>query len=82
MFPAAKIHTHPPTDPTRRAFRIGDVEHPELPFLDRNMNIVRSASSGCMVACPNSESNVLRSGTWSTIRFATKNGIPVIKVLP
>ena len=50
-----------------------------LPYLERNRGIV----DGCevLVACPEGP-EVLRSGTWSTVRYARRAGVPVVVVWP
>ena len=62
---------HPPLINSMRAHKKGHQWHPARPYLERNKNIVR----GChlLVACPKDSMNEeLRSGTWSTVRFARK----------
>ena len=59
---------HPPTNPKYRAFCIFDEIFPERPYLERNRDIVDS--SKFLLGAPYSKSSVLRSGTWSTIRYA------------
>jgi hypothetical protein len=64
---------HPPYHP----FTISDasinesdlVEAPK-PYLDRNRDIVHVST--LLIAVPESDHEVLRSGTWSTIRYARK----------
>ena len=48
--------------------------------LERNKEIVEMGD--VLLACPNSRRAVLRSGTWSTIRYAKKVGVPVLIVFP
>ena len=45
-------------------------------YLVRNMNIVNQ--SDVLIAAPKEEVEVLRSGTWSTIRKARNKGLQVI----
>jgi hypothetical protein len=77
-----RVSIHPPTDPRQRAFCEGaDRVCPEEPYLDRNHRIVRETD--VLIACPGERQEVLRgSGTWSTVRYARKQGRPVIIVLP
>jgi predicted Rossmann fold nucleotide-binding protein DprA/Smf involved in DNA uptake len=49
------------------------------PYLDRNKDIVR-VSIG-LIAAPKTNKEEQRSGTWSTVRYATKTGKPLI-ILP
>jgi hypothetical protein len=53
---------------------------PERPYLDRNKDIVRETAS--LIAAPAEPEEQLRSGTWSTVRFARKQGKPVFLILP
>jgi hypothetical protein len=64
---------HPPENPKARAFCEGDEVRSPLPYLDRNKNIVRETER--MIAAPRGPEE-LRSGTWSTVRFAKKIGRP------
>lgn len=74
-----RTESHPPTKAVMRAFCKADVIHPEKDYIARNHDIVKSTYS--MIAAPAKmfEDN---SGTWSTIRFARKNGKPVTVVFP
>lgn len=71
---------HPPKNDKYRAFCLGDVCLPEKDYLIRNKDIVRSCQ--LLLACPSSKTEVLRSGTWSTIRHAIKLKIKVIVIYP
>lgn len=51
-----------------------------LPPLTRNADIV--AESDALIACPKEGEEVVRSGTWSTVRRARKKGITVWIVEP
>lgn len=64
-----RIVIHPPTDPKHRAFCTGEtvILLAEAPYISRNEHIVES--SDIMIAAP-SGTEVLRSGTWATIRYA------------
>ena len=50
------------------------------PPLERNRAIV--ITSSILVATPKEDQEVIRSGTWSTIRYAVNVGTPVIIVYP
>lgn len=76
----ATVIIHPPTDAKDRAYCEGDKLLPEKPYLDRNKDIV----NGCtvLIATPDSATEKARSGTWSTIRHARKEGRRVCVVAP
>lgn len=78
--PNARIVIHPPTEGAFRAYMDGTCELPPASYLERNRAIV--SSSDILWAFPNSMSEVLRSGTWSTIRYAAQAGKPVWIVFP
>jgi hypothetical protein len=62
------IVIHPPAIETQRAFKTAaDVRAPK-PYLDRNKEIVRETA--LLVAAPAEAVEQLRSGTWSTVRYA------------
>ena len=65
-----KIVIHPPDDPRKRAWCEGDEWKEEKPYLVRNENIVLNCTF--LIACPKENQEVLRSGTWATIRKAKK----------
>lgn len=53
---------------------------PEKPPLDRNKDIVNEADF--LIATPKESTEVLRSGTWATIRYARKAKKPVYIIFP
>jgi len=67
------VHVHPPSDEKLRAHNAGDVVNPPRPFLERDRNIVNQSSF--LIACPRTRETP-RSGTWATIRYARKKGVP------
>lgn len=69
------VHIYPPIVDKLRAFCKGDVCNTAKPYLERNNDIVKN--SDVLVACPASKTEVLRSGTWATIRKARKAKIEV-----
>lgn len=75
-----KIIIHPPNYNKLRAYCIGDECRKELPFLKRNKNIVDE--SDMLVAFPPTKNEILRSGTWSTIRYAKKQNIKILIIYP
>ena len=72
--PGIQIVIHPPVNPKSRAFcqlrHSMDVLLPEKPYLIRNTDIALACD--VLWACPKEMHEVLRSGTWSTIRQARR----------
>jgi hypothetical protein len=79
---AIPVVIHPPAITTKRAFcqRPGDLVHPPQPYLERNHAIVDSCE--LLIACPGEAFEVLRSGTWATIRYARKIGRRRLLIFP
>lgn len=78
-----EIDIHPPDNPSKRAYKIPSPGIPvrdKLPYLVRNKNIVRATDQ--LFAAPGEDTEQLRSGTWSTIRFARKLGKPITIFFP
>ena len=75
-----RIIVHPPDNPRHRAYCRGDVILPAQPYLMRNRDIVDDCD--ILIACPKEDQEVLRSGTWSTVRYASKQGKPIKIILP
>lgn len=71
-----RIVIHPPTNELKRAFLKADEYMPAAPYLIRNQHIVDA--SEWMVAAPKQMVEVMRSGTWSTIRYAHKQECPMV----
>lgn len=77
-----RVHGHPPAwagkmanlPPTDFAML-----YPALSYLDRNKRIVEDCD--LLIAAPNGP-EIVRSGTWSTIRHARKLRRPVMLVMP
>lgn len=62
---------HPPLDNSRRAWcKDAALVHEPRAYLDRNRDIVRA--SEILIATPAQEREMIRSGTWSTVRYARK----------
>jgi len=74
------VTVRPANMPAMRANCNSEALAPPKPPLDRNRDIV--ADSDVMIACPESESEVTRSGTWSTVRAMRKTGRLLYIVLP
>lgn len=79
-----RVHLHIPINDTRRARCVAregiDVVYPPLPYLERNRAIVDATAA--LIAAPKEMAETLRSGTWSTIRYARRQGKPVHIVWP
>lgn len=71
LCPAAKVISHPPTNPTKRAFVKSDVTMAAKDYLKRNKEIV--ANSDLIIAAPKGSKEEIRSGTWATIRYAQQS---------
>jgi hypothetical protein len=76
------VVSHPSNLPDQRSPRvdlINEVRDPKPP-LERNRDIVNESSR--MFATPRTPNEEIRSGTWATIRYADKAGVPVERILP
>lgn len=70
--PECRIVIHPTRPgPHRASELVADELRDEAPPLDRNRTIVDSVEH--MAAAPLGDQEVLRSGTWATIRYARKH---------
>lgn len=78
--PQCKIIIHPPRDSRKRAFCEGDIVLPTKEYLDRNKDIVIASTT--MLATPYECEEQLRSGTWSTVRYARKLQRKLELILP
>src|SRR5215475_6450499 len=74
------IVIHPPDNVTQRAFKIAALTRAPRPYLDRNKVIVRETSF--LIAAPAMEVEQLRSGTWSSVRYARRPGRPAHLLAP
>lgn len=74
------IGVHPPTNESNACGRLGNFRFEPKPYLERDKDIVRVSS--ILVACPDSYEEVIRSGTWTTIRFSRDAFNPIIKIFP
>lgn len=80
FYPKAKTILHPPDKDVLRAFDKADEIRPKKPYLTRNKDIVNECTF--LIAFPKERQDQLRSGTWSTIRYARKRNVPVIIFYP
>lgn len=74
------IYIYPGPWPSLRAYCPGDLIYPPKPPLERNRDIVNAAD--LMIATPKESHEVLRSGTWATIRYTLKARKPLIIIYP
>ena len=75
-----RIILHPPINSSKRAFCSADEEREPKPYLDRNKDIVDETA--VLIATPGEVEEQLRSGTWSTIRYARKRLKRIILLYP
>jgi len=77
-----EIVIHPASDvaENKRAHCLCNARMQDSPALKRNHDIVNTTDM--LFACPGQDHEVLRSGTWATIRYARKMGKPVYIVYP
>ncbi len=75
-----RIIGHLPLDDSKRAFCDFDEIMPKLPYLKRNYNI--SLAAGILVATPKEFAMIVRSGTWSTVRYAEAQKTPRLIIFP
>lgn len=80
MKPSCRIEGHPPTNYKFVSDVDCDKYFPQVPYLTRNKSIVNCAS--LLIATPKTNQEELRSGTWSTIRFARRTGKQLNIILP
>jgi predicted Rossmann fold nucleotide-binding protein DprA/Smf involved in DNA uptake len=74
------IIKHPPKADELRAYRVAGECRAEAAYLERNHNIVDAVDM--IVAVPKTAEEVKRSGTWATVRYAIKQGKPVMLIKP
>jgi hypothetical protein len=75
------IRIHPPIKGAKRAHcKEWNEIMPAKDYLVRNQDIVNGVDY--LIACPEQDEEIVRSGTWSTVRYARRKGVPVILVLP
>jgi hypothetical protein len=76
----AAIIIHPPSNPDKRAFKNPGPRRIPKPYLERNKDIVNECD--VLIGMPKEHEEQLRSGTWSTIRYARKQGKPLRVIAP
>jgi hypothetical protein len=77
--PEVIIVRHPPIKKHYQAFGPYDETWPDKDYLVRDQDNVNC--SDYMFAFPKGE-EVIRSGTWTTVRYARKKGIPITIIMP
>jgi len=70
IFPNIKIVVHPPKFSSHRAFRVGDEMREPDAYISRDKRIVEETEY--LIGAPLVDKEQIRSGTWTTIRFAKK----------
>jgi hypothetical protein len=66
-----RIVIHPPDNPSKRAFCTDyDEIREEKPYLARNHDIVNECEM--LLATPSTAHEILRSGTWATVRYGRR----------
>lgn len=75
-----RVIGHPPIKDVKRAFTVCDELREPKDYLVRNRDIVNE--SDYMIFTPQEDDEVLRSGTWSTARYAYAQGKPGTIVFP
>lgn len=71
---------HPPLKSHKRAFCKTEVILPPKDYLPRNEDIVDASEA--MIATPGEMEEQLRSGTWATIRYASRWKKPTLIIYP
>jgi hypothetical protein len=72
--------SHPPKDSRLRAFCDAEEVREPKDYLPRDYDIVDESQE--LIATPSTFHEVLRSGTWTTIRYATQQGKPLTIIFP
>jgi len=73
-----KTVSHPPINEKKRAFCEVDEILPAKEYLERNQDIVNC--SKLLIACPRGAREIMRSGTWATVRRARKVNKDIILI--
>ena len=70
FLPHVWIVVYPPKSDYRRAFKTGDETKEPESYLSRDKKIVEATDF--LIGAPKSNTEIIRSGTWATIRHARK----------
>jgi hypothetical protein len=72
FFPNVKIVVYPPISTKKRAFKQGDEFKKPESYITRDYKIVDAVEY--LIGTPKTNEEVIRSGTWTTIRYARRIG--------
>ena len=75
-----QIIIHPHNIDYMRSFCKGGTVRPAKPYLTRNRNIVDETD--ILLAFPPTKQEIIRSGTWSTIRYAKRKNKKIFIIFP
>lgn len=76
FLPNTKIVIHPPLSDYARAFCKGDEYKEPMAYIPRDRQIVLNTHR--IIGTPLTDEEVIRSGTWTTIRYAKAQGRPTL----
>jgi len=74
LCPDTIIVVHPPLSDKQRAFRTGNIMRELMAYTPRDKNIVNQTDY--LIATPKQDKEIVRSGTWMTVRYARKQSKP------
>ena len=74
------IEAFPSNQRLYRAFTNADILHTPVEPLRRNRLIVQQCE--VLIACPSAAAEIVRSGTWVTVRYARNRGRKLIMIPP
>lgn len=83
FIPKDRVVAHPASAgymTSSEAIRLSGVIRDPEPYLDRNKSIVRD--SWVLVATPEQPAEIMRSGTWATVRYGRAARHPVFVIAP
>lgn len=76
-----RIGCHPPINPKHRGFyRRYDFIYPEDEYIARDRRIVDETER--LIATPHTSYEIVRSGTWTTVRYARSLNRPISIIYP
>lgn len=78
--PEVQIFIHPPKEKKLRAFCGGNYTAPEKNYIARNCDIVDACKK--IIAVPYGKKELVRSGTWATVRYARKENKSILIIYP